>query len=72
MTQAEVVRAAAQSGKGAGYNLADYKEPDVHFEFTDKDQTWSVFYEGRVALPGNHFLVVVDDKTATTRVAPGR
>ena len=72
MAQAEVVRAAGQAGEAAGYRLADYKEPEVHFEFTEKDRTWSVFYEGRVARPGNHFLVVIDDKTAATRVAPGK
>jgi hypothetical protein len=72
MAQAEVVRAAGQAGEAAGYRLADYKEPEVHFEFTEKDRSWSVFYKGRAAEPGNHFLVVIDDKTAATRVAPGR
>jgi hypothetical protein len=72
MAQAEVIRAAGQAGEAEGYRLAEYEEPEVHFEFTDRDRTWSVFYPGRVRGLGNHFLVVVDDKTAATRLVPGR
>jgi len=72
MTQSQVILAAGHAGQAAGYLLVDYEEPDAHFEFTDKDRTWSVFYQGRVASPGNHFLVVVDDRTAATRVVGGR
>jgi hypothetical protein len=72
MTQPEVVRVAGQAGEAVGYSLTHYKEPEAHFEFTDKDRTWSVFYEGRELLPGNHFLVVIDDRTKATKVIDGR
>ncbi len=70
-SQLEVVRIAAEAATIHGYRLADYKDPQAHYEFTRKDKTWSVFYDGKVAAPGHHFLVWIDDRTATARVMPG-
>ena len=72
LTRAEVVRIAAQAAEKHGYRLADYKEPQVHYEFTRKDKTWTVFYDGRVAMPGHHFGVWVGDQTRETQVRPGK
>jgi len=72
LTKSQAVLAASQAGQAAGYCLADYEDPDAHFELSDKDRTWSVFYQGRVLRPGNFFLVVVDDRTTATRVVAGR
>ena len=69
--QAEAVRIAAEAASKNGYRLADYNAPQVHYEFTRKDKTWSVFYDGKVPMPGHHFLVWVDDQTGTARVMPG-
>jgi len=71
MSQAEVVRIAAGAATKYGYRLADYKDPQAHYEFTRKDRTWSVFYEGKVPMPGHHFLVWVNDRTGAARVVPG-
>jgi hypothetical protein len=71
MTKSDVVRVANQAAEVAGYHLTDYKEPQVHFEFTDKNHTWTVFYDGKVLVPGNHFLVLVNDRTKTARVMAG-
>jgi len=72
LTKSQAVLAASQAGQAAGYSLGDYEDPDVYFELSDKDRTWSVFYQGRVLRPGNFFLVVVDDRTTATRVVAGR
>jgi hypothetical protein len=69
LNQAEVVRIALEVATKRGYRLSDYKDPQVHYEFTRK--TWSVFYDGKVPLPGHHFLVWVDDQTGAARVMPG-
>ena len=69
--QAQVVRIAAEAATKHGYRLADYKDPEAHYQFTHKDQTWSVFYDGKVPTPGNHFLVVIDDRTGVPLVMPG-
>ena len=71
LTQAQAVRIATEAATKHGYRLTDYKNPQAHYEFTRKDGTWSVFYDGRVPMPGNHFLVWVDDRTEEARVMPG-
>lgn len=43
-----------------------------HCEFTRKDRSWFVSFDGRVAMPGNHFSVSVDDQTGETQFFGGR
>jgi hypothetical protein len=71
MSQEDVVRLANRAAADAGYKLTDYKAPEARYEFTKKDKTWSVFFDGKAPMPGNHFLVCVDDKTGKTQVMPG-
>ncbi len=71
LSQAQVVRIAAEAATKHGYRLADYKDPEAHYQFTRKDKTWNVFYDGKVPTPGNHFLVEIDDQTGAARVMPG-
>src|SRR5437773_10132051 len=71
LSQAQAVRIAAEAATKHGYRLTDYKDPQAHYQFTRKDMTWSVFYDGRVPMPGHHFLVWVDDRTGEARVMPG-
>jgi len=71
LSQAQAVRIAAEAATKQGYHLTDYKDPQAHYEFTRKDRTWSIFYDGKVPMPGHHFLVWVDDRNGETRVMPG-
>ncbi len=72
MSPADVVRLARRAATDSGYKLADYREPETHFEFVRKDRSWSVFFQMKPPTPpGGHFLVVVDDETGKTRVVPG-
>lgn len=72
MSQSDVVRIAGRAATAAGYKLADYQEPEAHFEFVRKDGSWTVFYVMKPpTLPGGHFQVWVDDKTGKTQVMPG-
>ena len=72
MSQAEVVRVSAGAATDAGYKLADYKEPEAHYEFVRKDGSWTVFYTMKPPTPpGGHFTVWIDDKTGKTQVMPG-
>jgi hypothetical protein len=71
LNQVEVVRIAGEAATKHGYHVADYKDPQTHYEFTRKDKTWTVFYDGKVPAAGNHFLVWVDDQTGVARVMPG-
>lgn len=67
----EAIRIAQQAAKRQGVDLRRYKKPEAHYEFTRKDRSWSVFFDGQVAMPGNHFSVSVDDRTGETRFFGG-
>jgi hypothetical protein len=71
LSQTQVISIAKQAAEAEGRRLADYKEPEAHYEFTEKDKSWSVFFDGKVPMPGNHFLVYVDDQTQKTKLMPG-
>lgn len=55
-----------------GIDISRYNEPEAHYEFARKDKTWFVAFDGRVAMPGNHFSVSVDDQTGEAQVFRGR
>jgi hypothetical protein len=63
LSKSEVIRIATQTAERQGVRLQDYKDPEAHYEFTRKDKSWFVFFDGRVAIPGNHFSVSVDDQS---------
>ena len=72
LSTAEVIRIAKQAATRQGADLRRYKEPEALYEFTRKDKSWWVSFDGRVAMFGNHFSVSVDDQTGETRVMRGK
>jgi len=72
LSTAEVIRIAKQTAERQGVDLRRYKEPEAHYEFTRKDKSWFVSFDGRVAMPGNHFSVSVDDQTGEARFFGGK
>jgi hypothetical protein len=72
LTTTEAIRIARETAERQGVRLRDYKEPEAHYEFTREDQSWFVFFNGRVAMPGNHFSVSVDDQTGKAQFFGGR
>jgi len=67
----EVIRIAQQAAERDGRRLSDYKPPEAHYEYTRKDKSWWVFFDGRVPTPGNHFSVTIEDQTGKTHLMPG-
>jgi len=63
LTEAQAIDIANSLARENGYDLSKWQPPNAHYEFVERDCTWSVFYEiiGN-AMPG-HFLVVVNDST---------
>jgi len=72
LTKAEVIRLADAEARRKGYDLREFKRPEAHFNYTEKDDTWWVFYDGKVAAIGNHFSVTIEDKTKKLWLIPGR
>ena len=71
LTTAEALRIAQQAAERDGRRLSDYKPPEAHYEYTRKDKSWWVFFDGRVSMPGNHFSISIDDQTGKTQLMPG-
>ena len=72
LSQHDVVQLASRAATDAGYKIADYKEPEAHFEYLRKDGSWTVYFVRRPPTPaGGHFQVWVDDTTGKTQVMPG-
>jgi hypothetical protein len=59
LTKDKVVVLADREAKKRGYDLSKYETPKISFR--RKDHTWTVHYEGKRSMPGNHFVVWVDD-----------
>ena len=55
--------------EAAGAILADFNSPEARRE--EARGEWVVVYDGKKLLPGNHFMVVVDDATGQARLVPG-
>jgi hypothetical protein len=71
LSTAEAIRIARQAAERQGVDLGRYREPEAHYDFTRKDRSWFVFFDGRVARPGNHFAVSVDDRTGEAQFHGG-
>jgi hypothetical protein len=61
------IERAAEAARRAGRRLEDYDEPRV--DLVDGD--WQITFSGTVPLPGNHFLVIVNDSTGAAALFAG-
>ena len=68
-TVAEVLSRAAAQAKAEGRDLRKYGGPALCY--SAKGARWAVFYDGLDPLPGNHFMVLVDERTQAVRLVPG-
>jgi hypothetical protein len=71
MTMADVVALANREASRRGYDLTKYEKPRPAYEFTRKDQIWTVFYDGKQKRPSNHFQVWVNDVTGECQLMSG-
>ena len=72
LTVRQVIRLADAEARRQGYSLREFKPPQAHYNYTEPDDTWWVFYDGKVAAVGNHFSVTIEDKTKKLWLMPGR
>tara|TARA_B100001094_G_C17726945_1_gene574722 strand:+ start:80 stop:406 length:327 start_codon:yes stop_codon:yes gene_type:complete len=73
LEKSEVVEIAETAIVNQGYEINKYDMTGCHFEYTVRNQTWSVFYEQKAPTPpGAHFIVLVDDQTRKATVAHGQ
>ena len=68
LTQAVATRIAEETAEKHGYHLADYRRAKAHYEMLGKEKTWSAFFESKAPIPGNHFMVWIDDRSGEAQV----
>jgi hypothetical protein len=57
---------SGRAAEGAGFRLADYKEP--HATYKAENKTWFVFYD--VTRLGKSFGLFVNDETGAIQIVP--
>lgn len=67
----KVIAIADRAAKEEKIDLSKFKAPEAHFEYAKKDWSWAVFYDGIEPTIGNHFMVVVDDRTGHATIVGG-
>jgi hypothetical protein len=68
MTLGEAVHAAEQEALQKNLRLADYQSPRFLYSH---DNHWIIFYVAKVAVPGGHFYVDIDDRTRRAKLMLG-
>ena len=69
----EVIRIAEAKTRSEGFDLQKYNMTGCHYEFTEKDHTWTVFFQLKPPTPpGGHFMVIVDDQTKKATLMRGK
>jgi hypothetical protein len=68
----EVIRIAEAKARSEGFDLGKYNMTGCHYELTEKDRTWTVFFQLKPPTPpGGHFMVIVDDGTKKATLMRG-
>ena len=71
LTRGDALDLGRNAAWNAGYLLSRYHVPEIYYEPRDGKPTWIVFFNGIAELPGNHFIVLLDDQTRVATVVPG-
>jgi hypothetical protein len=71
LTRPEVLAIARRAAEREGLKLREYHRPTVEYKAVRADRTWTVSFDGKIPIPGNHFLVWVDDRTRKAIIMRG-
>jgi hypothetical protein len=71
LSAAEAIRLATAAATHAGIPLREFKAPTARCETIEGRKVWWVSFDGKVAKPGHHFSVRVEDQTGETRIFGG-
>ncbi len=72
MQQKEVITIAEATAKAEGFDLAEYDMTGCHYQFTNPDGTWTVFFQMKPPTPpGGHFNVTVNNQTRSATLMRG-
>ena len=67
----EAVRAANSYCRNEGISLPAYETPSVSCDSLDGDRFWAILYQGVTPIPGNHFMLLLNDATREIEYVAG-
>ncbi|MFZ6769974.1 hypothetical protein ACO0LM_23210 [Undibacterium sp. Di26W] len=59
---------AKQMAEKRGIKLTDFNDPEVFFELTKKDKSWTVFFVKKTLVVDGNIMVVINDRTGESRI----
>ncbi|MCH8620498.1 hypothetical protein [Undibacterium sp. TS12] len=71
LTEKKVLLIARQIAKINGLRLADFQEPEAHYELVHKDQSWVVFFKKKVMSVDGDIMIIVNDRTSESYLHHG-
>jgi hypothetical protein len=71
LSNTDAIRIALETAEREGYDLKNYKVGESHCAFYPEKKEWFISINGRVAMPGNHFSVIVNDRTGEAELRGG-
>ena len=72
LSRTEAIDIAKRAASHKGYSLEDYKTPAARFESGPDGKIWSVYFDGKIPVPGHHLSVKIDDRTGEAKVYGGK
>lgn len=71
MSPDEAVLAATNFCERDGINLSAYDTPRIVCDSLDGSRFWCLLYDGVAQIPGNHFMLLLNDETGEVEFVPG-
>ncbi len=71
MSPTDAVNVATQYAADNGISLDAYDEPRVSGDVFEGERFWAVLYDGKTRMPGNHFMLLINDDTRAIEYVPG-
>jgi hypothetical protein len=71
MSPTDAVNVATRYAADNDIPLDAYDEPSVSGDVFEGDRFWAVLYQGKTRMPGNHFMLLINDETRTVEYIPG-
>lgn len=54
-----------------GIELAAHSKPRITCDFLDGDRFWCILYDGLTRIPGDHFILLINDETGAVEYVAG-
>ena len=71
MSPDDAILAAMEFCEREGIDLSAHNVPRMTCNTLDRDRLWCILYDGRRRIPGDHFMLLLNDDTGAVEYVPG-